>query len=169
MKPNRKVSKAEQVDILLKNPQNIKKEDLKNLVVAYRWLANHPIFLGEFTECIDSFYVIVDKKGSINNDNSKNNNTKMWWEVGAYSNVKHALKDNGKSSEKLFKVLEFEFASESYEKGIIKLAKKVFNKYGVYSKKQSEISSAYKPQDVKLTWDSLVDSDNEIKKMTKLW
>lgn len=169
MKTNQKVSKAEQVDILLKNPQNIKKEDLKNLVVAYRWLANHPIFLGEFTECVDSFYVIVDEKGSINDDNSKNNTTELWWEVEAYSNVKHALKDNGKSSKKLFKVLEFEFASESYEKGIIKLAKKVFNRYGVYTKNQSEISSAYKPHDVKLTWDSLVESDNKIKKMVELW
>lgn len=126
------------------NPKKIKKEDLNDFHTAYHWLENHPKFQGQMLRLIDLEIVKVNPK-TLKIDDDKKKNTKLlyWIEPSVFEKLKE---DNpwyiDVSTTKYHPIGDLDLYAEadSFEKIIIKLAKKIFKKYGTYTNKESEIA-----------------------------
>ena len=85
---------------------------------AYNYLNNHLMFKNHFQQCLDIEVVKVNPKNlTIDNKSKKNTKTQVWLECGPY------LEDC------LTHDINLDCGASTFEKAIIKLAKKVKKQY----------------------------------------
>lgn len=110
---------------------------------AWHYLENHPIFkdskgVSRFKECIDIEVVKVNpENNTIDEDELLNTKTKIWLECGPY-------KENFKTHS-----WDLDCGASTFEKAIIKLAKKVKKEFGNNEKEALEKVKALYPDEPK--------------------
>lgn len=144
-----------QIKKLDNTPEDINLNDLKNTLIAEQWLVSHPCFLNNFKNFTYYYQVLVDTNGVKNDDNSKNTIIDFWWEVSVFEEIKDILQGRCLESPLEHSVLAFEFASKSYEEGLVILAEKVFDYFGSYTNEQRNIAMGNISRLDVLTWETL--------------
>lgn len=96
--------------------------DMKVFYKSFYFLETHPIFKGNFQDCVDCGLLLVDPETHENvYDESEDSIVRVWLECGPYD------------EDSLIHDLNLDCYGDSYEECIIKLAEKVEKKYGTPS------------------------------------
>lgn len=114
---------------ILNSKKELKKQRKEEFHKAYHFLENHPAFEGEFLSCLDIEVVKVNPlTNCVDDDNSLNTDVRIWLECGK----KLYDEELGLDRKIATHDIDLDCGAKTFEKAIIKLAKKVKKHYGRY-------------------------------------
>lgn len=131
---------------MTKDTEHLTLEDLKDVVVAYNWLENHPIFQGRFNELLDIEYKKVKPSTlSISDNEEENTLSHVWLNCKLYSKIvdEEDAKDLYIPVGEYVKVYDDKISyisGNTFEEAIGILAEVVFKQKGNYTFEEYKIA-----------------------------